>query len=342
MSEIVPIINHDRVELSEVVPLETPFTLNVYINNICNFRCKYCFQSMQPQDLARYVGKRMNMDFATFQKVADGALQFPQKIKCLLFTGLGEPLLNPDLPRMISYANSLQIAERIELITNASTLTHQLSDALIDAGLTHLRISVQGIDAQKYAEIADVNIDFDQFIEQIQYFYNRKQGHPCKVYAKIADVALDGKDPNCFYQLFDSITDSMAVEHIVELYDEVDYSVFHKKLEKTKSDEGIDHLEICPYSFYSMCVFMDGTISNCYLKQFSARGNVNQMTIAQAWNSPQTKEFWLKLLKNQKVGTACETCSLALGHVKKGDVIDHKADEIAKRIQSALERTVTI
>ena len=36
----------DRVKLAEVIPLETPFTLNIFPSNICNFKCKYCEHSL--------------------------------------------------------------------------------------------------------------------------------------------------------------------------------------------------------------------------------------------------------------------------------------------------------
>jgi len=42
-SEIKPISGiDDRIKLSEKIPLKTPFTLNIFPTNACNFRCSYC------------------------------------------------------------------------------------------------------------------------------------------------------------------------------------------------------------------------------------------------------------------------------------------------------------
>ena len=47
MSVIKPFTGvDDRLKLSQVIPLDTPFTLNIYPSNACNFKCIYCVQSL--------------------------------------------------------------------------------------------------------------------------------------------------------------------------------------------------------------------------------------------------------------------------------------------------------
>ena len=36
----------DRNILADVVPLQTPYVVTIYIGDICNFKCKYCEHSL--------------------------------------------------------------------------------------------------------------------------------------------------------------------------------------------------------------------------------------------------------------------------------------------------------
>lgn len=74
-------------------------------------------------------------------RVQEGAL----KLKLLVFAGLGEPLLHPQIAEMAAYAKKREVAGTVRIITNASLLTHKMSDSLIEAGLDSLKISLQGV-----------------------------------------------------------------------------------------------------------------------------------------------------------------------------------------------------
>lgn len=59
------------------------------------------------------------------------------------FIGNGEPLINPKTPDMVKIAVDNNLADRYELTTNGSLLTHEISDRLLEAGLTRLLISIK-------------------------------------------------------------------------------------------------------------------------------------------------------------------------------------------------------
>ena len=146
MSRIEPISGYnDRVVLSKAIPLSTPFTLNIFPLNACNFRCNYCAQSLDKAKLKAIYGFRCAdiMSIDTLGKIIDQAKKFDHTFKLVSFMGHGEPLLHPLLPEMIDRVYKSGIADRIEIITNASKLTPSLSDAIINAKLTNLRISLQ-------------------------------------------------------------------------------------------------------------------------------------------------------------------------------------------------------
>jgi radical SAM protein with 4Fe4S-binding SPASM domain len=89
------------------------------------------------------------MCFHTFKGLVD---ELPALEKVTL-QGLGEPLLAPDLFRMVEYAAARDI--RIGFNTNGTFLTRDKSERLVAAGLGWLNISVDGATAATYESIRD-------------------------------------------------------------------------------------------------------------------------------------------------------------------------------------------
>lgn len=69
--------------------------------------------------------------------------QFPVLERAVLH-GVGEPLLNRDLPRMVAHLKSRGVY--VLFNTNATLLTEDWGRRLIEAGLDELRVSVDGAD----------------------------------------------------------------------------------------------------------------------------------------------------------------------------------------------------
>jgi hypothetical protein len=80
------------------------------------------------------------------------------------FSGIGEPLLNRDLARFVSYVAPHTTTY---LTTNGSLLSESKIDALLQAGLHHITLSFDGADAESYERIM-VNLDFSQTLGAIQ------------------------------------------------------------------------------------------------------------------------------------------------------------------------------
>ena len=151
MSEIKPLAGLERKKLKDVIPLRTPYAVYFFPTNLCNFRCGYCAHSAGQKSCEKEYGlKAEHMPFATFQRAVRQMGNFPDRFKVINLSGQGEPLLNPAIVDMVRYAKEADVAKRIEIITNASLLSHELSDALISAGLDCIRISLQGMTDEMY------------------------------------------------------------------------------------------------------------------------------------------------------------------------------------------------
>ena len=106
-----------------------------------------------------------------FSTLVEQMKRFSQKLKLVNFAYLGEPLLNNNISKMVKMVKEADVAERVEIVTNASALTEDLSKELVESGLDRLRISIQGIDQKQYLDISQYKIDYKRFIYEIEYIY---------------------------------------------------------------------------------------------------------------------------------------------------------------------------
>jgi MoaA/NifB/PqqE/SkfB family radical SAM enzyme len=318
----------DRVELHKVLPLGTPFSLHVFPIHQCNFRCKYCLHSLSPQRLKEMAFKKDILPFTVFQKAIDDLKIFQKPLKSLIFAGHGEPLLHPDIARMVSYAKENKVAERIEIVTNASLLTHELSDTLVDAGLDRLRISIQGLDEATYRDIAGIKINFDNLVENIRYFFERK-GHTV-VYIKIIDMALDSRDEE-FYKIFRPVSDTAAVEYAIPFVNEIDLSM-HASLDRAKQGHTAIPAGICSMPFYQLVLLPSGNVTGCCAVHPPViYGSVKDTSLKDLWDSVGRSEFLLTQINNRWDNRMCGDCSVPMYGLQPGDELDPYKEQLLSK-----------
>ena len=143
-----------RTDLNDTFPLSVPLALYVEPTNVCNFRCVLCPESF-PDYQAR-AGYYQRMSMPLYEKIVADILEMG-RIRSLKLYFEGEPLLNPDLPLMVSMAREAGIADRIEVTSNGSLLNARRATELIEAGLDYLQISVYSVNDSGHREIAGVN-----------------------------------------------------------------------------------------------------------------------------------------------------------------------------------------
>lgn len=336
MSKIEPISGHnDRVELKKVLPISTPFTLNVFPINACNFKCNYCAQSLGISGMKRYnnFDSSEKMTIETFEKIIEQSKKFDKPYKLLSLMGHGEPLLNKELPKMIKLAKNNNIAQRIEIITNGALLDNDLSDALIDAGVTNIRVSLQGLSSEQYKQTSNVNIDFDKFLQNLEYFYNKGQEKNSHLFVKIMDCSLqDGEEEN-FYEIFDKISSRMYIEKVKPIYEGVKFTKGKTDLSTNRYGDIHEPRLVCPLAFFSLAVWPNGDIAPCdAIYKPITLGNVNTDDLSQVFNGTQNNIFRFKLLKGKKNNMeGCKVCCAP-------DDVSHQKDELDGAAKDLIEK----
>lgn len=332
-SQIKPVAGLERICLSKAVPLTAPLSLFIFPTTFCNFKCVYCGHSLGHVKMKEQYGfSPENMSMDTFQKTVEQLKQFDTKIDQISLTGHGEPLLNPHMDKMVSALKKADVTKRIEIITNASLLTKELSRKLIDGGLDCLRVSIQGVKTEKYKDICKTDATFEEIVQNLAYFYSIKGS--CDLFVKVMDVALDrGGEKNIFYKTFENISDRMYVETCRPVYDGVEFT---KDMEVTKDRYGRahEHRQVCPLPFFVMSIFPNGDVVPCdTIYKPMVLGNVNAETLKEMWQGKKLRDFRLMQLNKQRQDDACcKVCCAPDDVSHPEDVLDNDIEAIKARL----------
>ncbi|MCX7724886.1 MAG: radical SAM/SPASM family putative metalloenzyme maturase [Thermodesulfovibrio sp.] len=117
--------------------IKFPEKLSVEITTKCNLHCEIC-----PKQSPNYNHPDEEMDFETFSRLKS---LFPY-IKSLVFSGIGEPLLHPDIERFIALASAYMPKNAlVGLQTNGVLLTDDKLKRLTKAGLNKICVSIDSL-----------------------------------------------------------------------------------------------------------------------------------------------------------------------------------------------------
>ena len=111
--------------------------------NQCNLDCRTCMHNTWDEPMGK-------MSDAVFARIIEGLGDFSPP-PAIFFGGFGEPLSHPEIVSMV--AQSKELGSLVELITNATLLTPELSRELVRAGLDRLWVSLDGATPESYADI---------------------------------------------------------------------------------------------------------------------------------------------------------------------------------------------
>lgn len=118
-----------------IVPLDPPLG-KVYVEPTtrCNLHCPMCVRQYWDEPA-------VDLPWKTYERLMAGLHEI-KTCKRIAFWGFGEPLLHPDILRMIAAAHNLGI--QTEIITNGFLLDDAMALGLLQAGLDTICFSIDG------------------------------------------------------------------------------------------------------------------------------------------------------------------------------------------------------
>lgn len=322
----------NRTKLETVIPLSVPFIINIDPSDKCNFQCKFC--PTGDRKLMKNTPGRDHgiMDFSLYKKIVNDICEFEKPIKVLRLYKDGEPLLHPRFPEIVRYAKKKRCAKRIDTTTNASLLNPQKNLEIIEAGLTRINISIEGVNEKQYSEFSDYKIDFDKLVGNIRHLYENRKN--CEIVIKINGDTMSDDDKKKFYEIFRDIADGVYIEHIMSCWPEFELKGVEVNQEFGIYGQKIKEVEVCPYVFYSFSINSDGSASACFL-DWSRKliiGDAKKESVKDIWIGEKLLNYQKMFLKKKrKQHPFCGNC----GQMSHGlpDDIDAYTEILLERLE---------
>ncbi len=154
-----------------------PITLIVENTAKCNFKCPMC-----PREFGYYPPE--DFDFRLFKQVID---EIKGQTELVFPWGGGEPLMNPELGKMVRYCKDAGIYTVVS--TNASLLNEERSRELIRSGLDNLILAFDGTTPEVYEKYRKGG-DFHQVRDNILRFLEIKRELRSEIFTVLQMVRL--------------------------------------------------------------------------------------------------------------------------------------------------------
>lgn len=325
----------DFENLVDLLPLSTPLFIFIDPANACNFRCTFC--PTGDLDLLKSVNRPIGvMRYSLFTKIIDDMTGFDKKVRKLYLFKDGEPFLNKELGKMISYAKKKDVAKKIEVTTNGSLLTDERINEIIDSDLDLIRISIEHVNSQDYKKITQNFSDYNTIVKNIKNLYNERERRKSNliIVAKIIGGLLNENELQKFENDFSLISDRLQIESMMG-WDAPDNQ------QGRDFTLGIDRISprkilACSQPFYTMVINFNGQVSACCVDWSldTLMADASKENLVNIWNSQKISEFRMFHLNGERKNIkACSNCQFPATKPKEYD-IDNAIPELLKNMKS--------
>ena len=316
---------NDRMILKDKVPLKIPLCISIEPSNICNFKCVMCFHgNNECDDRAKPL---KNMEMSCFEKIILDIHEWihecghGEKVKLIKLYSLGEPLLHPGICEMVKKIKELEICDELEITTNASLLTPQIAEKLVDNGLDILRVSVYGATSLQYSYNTKTAFTPDHIKQNVVYLKEyrdkRKLASP-KIIVKMLDTFSETNQQ--FMESYEGIADIVGIDEPFHL--ELGGADVFENLYRDEAEEAYKYAmktniynkkKACRYPFTHMTVRSDGNVVVCcsdWIKELKY-GNVMANSLKDIWESKSLYDIRCRMLRDKGSGyQICKNCEI--------------------------------
>ena len=265
-----------------------PIVDNVELTNICPMECVMC-----PTGTGRMTRKKGNMERALFVRLIDEIAAAGGQPKPVTLHNLGESLLHPELPPFVRLCRERGL--RTEVSGNPGHLPLSLYQALEEAGLDRLVISLDGLDAQTLTGIRGRGARADLAFDHVEQLLAWRRDHP-------------RDKPEIVLQMVRQQKNRHQAADFVPRYDRglASVQVYVKELDANTVEEGpLRIIEddrparpyLCRAPWRTVVVLQNGDVVPCCHDENGAvvYGNLANQSLAEIWNSETAQALRTRL-----------------------------------------------
>jgi radical SAM protein with 4Fe4S-binding SPASM domain len=318
------IVNIFLLKASKFLKLASPlgYPLNILVepSGSCNLECQKCGMLREDYRDDGLINKTKNLPLALFKKLVD---EIGGTLLTIRFWHYGEPLLNPDLPLLISYAHKRKIFTVVS--TALTTLNKKKAQDLIDSGLDYLLVSFDGASRDTYEKYHGRNL-YDKVIEGLQIIKDLKKERNTNIpFIELQFIIM--KDNESETDKVREIANKMNVDKLrfiaLDVHD-VNLEKFgyrsnedilpSKKVHKLKK-ENLQNVNYCEVPWEESLIRYSGKVLTCAtdLAQDYPLGSIskdgNYHSFKKIWKGDKYREFRVACRDKIDSIKTCQRCS---------------------------------
>jgi radical SAM protein with 4Fe4S-binding SPASM domain len=169
-----------RIKTQIEKDLDGPFNLLIETTNICNAACVMC-----PHGLMKR--KQKIMSDKIFRLIIKRIKEEKLPIYKVYISGFGEPFTDPKLLSRIKLLKKLGLF--VSFYTNASLLTQNIADSLVDMGLDEINVSFNGVTSSQYRQV--MKLSYEKAEKNINMLLKARQKKQSRLpYVRISSVIV--------------------------------------------------------------------------------------------------------------------------------------------------------
>ena len=275
----------DQVNKLELVT-EFPLFLHLDLFQVCNYKCPHCNISNTKTLAKHYDGKiSKKMNFDKYKKIVDEGSEY--SCPSIEPQGVNEPLLVKDFERYVKYASDKGFID-IMINTNASALTKDRSQKLLDSGITRLRFSLDAATPETYKKVRVGSLPLDRVINNIETFLELKEKGNYKLPVTGVSMCVmksNQHEKDLFEKFWIDKVDMVTFQAFTPPNYDDDFSSFYPDnfLKSNSDNKKIEDFK-CPQPFQRVVIRNDNITACC--NTFSNQLSLGRLEdgIYKAWN----------------------------------------------------------
>ena len=279
-----------RIRERIVEGIKKPRVPGIELTSHCRWYCKIC-------PYGQMTRKKGNMNEYTFKLTVENILKYSMT-RIISLHHFGDPLLCPELVKLINYAESKGLATRISTIGNA--LSPKLIDRLVNSRLSTIKFSFFGSNRKDFEDCQKAS--FDKTMENIDSFITKNQNTKV-VIEVLTDSSLDITELPHFKKWENMVTTKKISNWTGDDEGVIAYSKVERK---------ITHSSCSKVWVGDLKILWNGDVVPCCMDYDGKAviGNITEQSLKQIWHGTKMNEI-RKLHKEGRMKEIplCKYCS---------------------------------
>src|SRR3989339_1946895 len=279
-----------KMVFQKKISFEFPLRFNIEPTNYCNLSCSMC-----PRELNRPFGY---MNISLFQKIIDESILYGKRL-IITVNKDGEPLLHPELPKMVKYAKDKKAAHKINFYTNGILLSETKSLELINSGLDTIHISIDAFSKGTYKKIKNIQ-KLEVVEENVKRLVELKKKLRSKTPLVIVKIIHTTDTQN---EIKPFVNKWKGIANFIEIGE---YHTWDGTLDSSNQfnldnlSKGINRYP-CTFLWYNPVILWDGRVTTCCVdyQGKGVIGDIKEGSLAEIWQGDRLQRIREAHLENR-------------------------------------------